>query len=54
MVERRNLGFGLGLLNFITLGKVRGIAESVAREALDSTLTDLRSGLTGGPRKTAP
>jgi hypothetical protein len=49
----RSLGFGMGLLNFITLGKVRSIAESVAREALDATLTDLRNGLTGGPRKPA-
>ena len=47
----RSLGFGLGVLNFLTLGKVRDIAASVAREALDATLTDLRNGLKAGPRK---
>jgi hypothetical protein len=47
----RSLGWGLGLLNFLTLGKVRGIAESIAREALDATLTDLRTGLKGGKKK---
>jgi hypothetical protein len=49
----RSLGWGLGLLNFLTLGKVRGIAESIAREALDATLTDLRNGLKGGKKKSA-
>lgn len=47
----RSLGWGLGLLNFLTLGKVKSIAESVAREALEDTLTGLRDGVRGGPRK---
>jgi hypothetical protein len=49
----RSLGFGLGILNVLSLGKVKGIAESIAREALDDTLTGLRSGVTGGPRKSS-
>ena len=49
----RSLGWGLGLLNIFTLGRVRGIAESIAREALEETLTGLRNGVRGGPRKTA-
>lgn len=49
----RSLGWGLGLLNIFTLGKVRKIAESIAREALEDTLTGLRSGVPGGPGKTA-
>lgn len=48
----RSLGWGLGFLNILTLGKVRSIAESVAREALEQTLTDLRNGVRGGPKKT--
>lgn len=47
----RSLGWGLKLLNVFSLGKVRGIAESIAKEALDSTLTDLRNGVSGGPTK---
>jgi hypothetical protein len=49
----RSLGWGMGLLNIFTLGKVKGIANSIAREALEATLTDLRSGLKGGPKKPA-
>jgi hypothetical protein len=47
----RDLGWGLGLLNFLMLGKVQSIADSIAREALESMLTDLRDGSTGGPKK---
>jgi hypothetical protein len=49
----RSLGWGLGFLNILTLGKVKGIAESIAREALEQTLTDLREGVRGGPKKDA-
>jgi hypothetical protein len=49
----RSLGWGLGFLNVLTLGKVKSIAESIAREALTQTLTDLREGVRGGPKKTA-
>jgi hypothetical protein len=30
----RSLGWGLGFLNILTLGKVKSIAESIAGEAL--------------------
>jgi len=49
----RSLGWGLGLLNIFTFGKVKSIAESIASEALEQTLTDLRDGVRGGPRKNA-
>jgi len=49
----RSLGLGLGFLNILTLGKVKSIANSIAREALEQTLTDLRNGIRGGPRKSA-
>lgn len=49
----RSLGWGLGILNFFTLGKVKSIANSIAEEALEETLTDLRNGVKGGPRKAA-
>jgi hypothetical protein len=49
----RSLGWGLGFLNILTLGKVKSIAESIAREALEQTLTDLREGVRGGPKKDA-
>jgi len=45
----RSLGWGLGFLNILSLGTVKSIAQSIAREALDSTLTDLRNGVTSGP-----
>jgi hypothetical protein len=47
----RSLGWGLGLLNIFTLGKIKNIAESIARESLQDTLTALRNGVLGGPRK---
>jgi hypothetical protein len=50
----RPLGWGLSFLNILMLGKVKSIAESVAREALEQTLTDLRNGVRGGPRKPKP
>lgn len=50
----RPLGWGLGFLNILTLGKVKSIAESIAREALEQTLTDMRNGVRGGPKKPRP
>jgi hypothetical protein len=47
----RDLGWGLSFLNVLTLGKVKSVAESIAREALEQTLTDLRDGVRGGPKK---
>jgi hypothetical protein len=47
----RSLGLGMKLLNVFSMGKVRDVAESIAREALDSTLTDLRNGVSGGAKK---
>jgi hypothetical protein len=49
----RPLGWGLSLLNFLALGRVKSIANSIASEALEQTLTDLRNGVRGGPRKSA-
>ena len=48
----RSLGWGLSFLNVLMLGKVKSIADSIAREALEQTLTDLRAGVGGGPKKT--
>lgn len=47
----RDLGWGLGLVNLLMLGRLQGIADSIAREALESMLTDLRDGATGGAKK---
>lgn len=47
----RSLGWGLGLLNILTLGTVRRTADSIAREALDSTLLDLRQMIVTGAKK---
>ena len=44
----RSLGLAYGFLNLISLGKVRRAANSIAREALEATLTDLRNGIKGG------
>jgi len=47
----RSLGWGLGFLNIITLGTVRRTAASIAHEALDSTLSDLRQMILTGAKK---
>jgi hypothetical protein len=47
----RSLGLGLSFLNVLMLGQVKSIADSIAREALEQTLTDLREGVRGGPKK---
>jgi hypothetical protein len=41
----RPLGSFLSILNFFSFGKIRSIAESVARESLEDTLTGLRDGV---------
>jgi hypothetical protein len=52
------LSKSLGLINvvrFMTFGLInpKKIAAEIAREALDQTLTDLRNGARGGPKKQA-
>ena len=47
----RDLGWGMGLLNIFTLGTIRRTADSIAREALDSTLSDLRDMIVSGAKK---
>lgn len=43
----RSLGSWLGFFNILSFGKIKGIAESVARESLQDTLTALRDGVRG-------
>jgi hypothetical protein len=47
----RPLGSWAGFLNVILLGKVKSIADSVAREALEDTLTSMRNGVRGVEKK---
>ncbi len=47
----RPLGSWLSVLDFFAFGRIKRIAESVAREALTDTLTSLREGVSGGPKK---
>jgi hypothetical protein len=47
----RSLGWGYGLLNIFTLGTIRRTANSIAREALESTLSDLRNMIVTGTKK---
>jgi hypothetical protein len=47
----RPLGIWYGFLNILMLGKVRQVAESVARESLEDTLAALRDGIRTGRKK---
>jgi hypothetical protein len=47
----RPLGGLVSILNLFTLGKLREIAESVARESLEDTLSAMRKGIRGIEKK---
>jgi hypothetical protein len=47
----RPLGSWVSILNWFTFGKVRQIAESVARESLEDTLAAMRKGVNGVEKK---
>ena len=47
----RPLGSFLSILNWFTFGKIKDIAESVARESLEDTLTALRDGVSARAKR---
>ena len=51
----KSLGLVYSVVKFMTFGAINPvkIAGEIARDALDQTLTDMRKGVQGGPRKSA-
>ena len=47
----RSLGWGMAFVNIFTFGAIRRTADSIAHDALDSTLSDLRQMIVSGAKK---